>query len=156
MAGTAHLTAIALLTATGALAQQLPDGPGKAELQKLCVQCHELARSVSLRQDRVGWSATLDKMVALGAKGTPEELKAVLDYLAEHYPAGEMPPIDINKAEAIDLEAGLTLLRSQARLIIKYRDEHGPFHSLDDLKKVPGLDFAKIEAKKDRLIFLTQ
>ena len=155
MAGTAHLTAIALLTATGALAQQLPDGPGKAELQKLCVQCHELARSVSLRQDRVGWSATLDKMVALGAKGTPDELKAVLDYLVERYPADEMPPIDINKAEAIDLEAGLTLLRSQARLIIKYRDEHGPFHSLDDLKKVPGLDFAKIEVKKGRLIFLT-
>ena len=156
MTRTAHLAAAALLLATGATAQQLPDGPGKAELQKLCSECHETARSVSMRQDRAGWSETVHKMVALGAKGTPQELKAVLDYLVEHYPADEIPPIDINKAEAIDLEAGLTLLRSQARLIIKYREEHGPFHSLEDLKKVPGLDVAKIEAKKNRLIFLTQ
>jgi competence protein ComEA len=151
----AHLTGALLLLAAGATAQQLPDGPGKAELQKLCSQCHELARSVSMRQDRVGWSETVHKMASLGAKGTPEELKAITDYLAQHYPAGEIPPIDINKAEAIDLEAGLTLLRSQARLIIKYREEHGPFHSLEDLKKVPGLDVAKIEAKKNRLVFLT-
>ena len=156
MTRTAHLTVAALLLATGATAQQLPDGPGKAELQKLCSQCHELARSASMRQDRVGWSETMNKMVALGAKGTPKELNAILDYLVEHYPAGENPPIDVNKAEAIDLEAGLTLLRSQAKLIIKYREEHGPFHSLEDLKKVPGLDVAKIEAKKDRLIFLKQ
>jgi competence protein ComEA len=156
MTRTAHLTAAALLLAAGATAQQLPDSPGQAEMQKLCSQCHELARAVSMRQDRAGWSETMHKMVALGAKGTPEELKAVLDYLVKHYPAGEVPPIDINRAEAIDLEAGLTLLRSQARLIIQYRDEHGPFHSLEDLKKVPGLDVAKIEAKKDRLIFLTR
>ncbi len=152
----AYLTAAALLLATGATAQQLPDGPGKAELQKLCSQCHEVANSFSLRQDLAGWSETVHKMAALGAKGTPAELIAVIDYLVEHYPADEIPPIDINKAEAIDLEAGLTLLRSQARLIIKYREEHGPFHSLEDLKKVPGLDVAKIEAKKNRLIFLTQ
>ncbi len=156
MTRTAHLTAAALLLATGATAQQLPDGPGKAELQKLCSQCHDVANSVSLRQDRAGWSETVHKMAALGAKGTPAELKAVIDYLVEHYPADEIPPIDINKAEAIDLEAGLTLLRSQARLIIKYREEHGAFHSLEDLKKVPGLDVAKIEAKKNRLIFRTQ
>jgi competence protein ComEA len=154
MTRTAHLTTAALLLATAAMAQQFPDGPGKAELEKLCTGCHDMSISVALRQNRAGWTETVDKMVGFGVQGTSEELKTLLDYLAKHYPAGEIPPLNVNKAEAIDLEAGLTLLRSQARLIIKYREEHGPFRSLEDLKKVPGVDVAKIEAKKDRLVFL--
>jgi competence protein ComEA len=47
----------------------------------------------------------------------------------------------------------LSLLRSQAALIIQYRDKNGGFKSIEDLKKVPGVDAAKIEARKDRLIF---
>ena len=138
--------------AAGAWAQ-LPDGPGKAETQKLCVQCHELERSISLRQDRAGWQATIDKMATLGMKGTEKEIEATLDYLALNYPAEEIPRINVNKARAIDLESGLSLPRSQAALIIQYRTKNGDFHSIEDLKKVPGVDVAKIEAKKDRLVF---
>jgi competence ComEA-like helix-hairpin-helix protein len=39
----------------------------------------------------------------------------------------------------------------EAEAIAKYRKENGAFKIVDDLKKVPGLDFKKIEAKKDRL-----
>jgi competence protein ComEA len=132
---------------------QLPDGPGQAETQAICSQCHELARAISLRQDRAGWQSTVDKMVTLGAKGTDKEFQLVVDYLFKNYPGEEMARIKINEAKAIDLEAGLSLLRSQARAIIAYRDKNGPFKSLEDLKKVPGIDFAKIEAKKGRLAF---
>ena len=132
---------------------QLPDGPGKAETEKLCSQCHELARSISLRQDHAGWEATVDKMVSLGAKATDKETGAVIDYLAAHFAAEEIPRINVNKARAIDLESGLTLRRSEAAAIIEYRNKNGPFKSIADLKKVPGIDAAKIEAKKDRLIF---
>lgn len=145
------LLAFAFL-ARGAWAQ-LPDGPGKAETERLCSQCHELARSISLRQDRAGWEATVDKMVSLGAKATDQETGAVIDYLAAHFAAEEVPRINVNKARAIDLESGLTLRRSEAAAIIEYRTKNGPFKSIDDLKKVPGIDAAKIEAKKDRLIF---
>jgi len=148
-------TRILLLSAVfaaGAWAQ-LPDGNGKAETEKLCSQCHELARSISLRQDRAGWQATMDKMVTLGLKGTDQEVLAVVDYLAAHYPADEVPRINVNQARAIDLESGLTLRRSQAAAIIEYRTRNGPFKSLGDLEKVPGIDVAKIEAKKDRLEF---
>jgi competence protein ComEA len=51
------------------------------------------------------------------------------------------------------LESGLSLPRSQAAAIVQYRDKNGDFHSIEDLKKVPGVDAAKIEAKKDRLLF---
>jgi len=132
---------------------QLPEGPGRAETQAICSQCHELARSISLRQDKAGWQATIDKMVTLGAKGSDKDFQLVVDYLAKNYPGEEMPPINVNEARAIDLESGLTLLRSQARAIIAYRDKNGPFKSIEDLEKVPGVDVAKIEARKNRLVF---
>ena len=132
---------------------QLPDGPGKAETEKICSQCHELERSVSLRQDRDGWQATLNKMITLGAKGTDQEFQAVVDYLAKNYPGDGIPRINVNKARAIELESGLTLKRSEAAAIVAYREKHGDFKSIEDLKKVPGIDPAKIETKKDRLSF---
>jgi competence protein ComEA len=146
------LLAAALLTASAAFAQ-LPDGPGKAETEKVCSQCHEVERSVSLRQDRAGWQSTIDKMVNLGAKASDQDLQRILDYLSAHYAADEVPKLNVNKARAIELESALSLKRSEAAAIIEYREKHGPFKSVADLKKVPGIDAAKIEAKKDRLAF---
>jgi competence protein ComEA len=140
------------LFAQEALAQ-LVDAPGRAETEKLCKGCHEMARSVSLRQDRAAWQRTLTKMTAFGMKGTDEEFNLVLDYLAKNYPAGEVPPVNVNKATAIEMESRLSLRRSQAAAVIAYRTKNGPFKSLEDLKKVPLIDAEKIEAKKDQIIF---
>jgi competence protein ComEA len=145
--------AILTLLLTGAAWGQFPDGPGKAEMTKVCSGCHELERSAAMHQDRDGWRTTVDKMVALGAKGTEQEFAAALDYLAKTFPAEEIPRLNVNKATAIDLESRLTLKRSEAAAIIQYREKNGPFRSIADLKKVPGIDAAKIEAKKDRLVF---
>jgi competence protein ComEA len=144
---------VILALAAGAAHAQLPDGPGKAETEKVCSQCHELARSISLRQDRAGWQTTVDKMATLGANASQADLQRIADYLAEHYGPEEIPRININKCRAIDLESGLSLKRSEAAAIIEYRDKNGPFKSIEDLKKVPNIDVAKIEAKKDRLAF---
>jgi competence protein ComEA len=140
------------LLAAAAFAQ-LPDGPGKAQTEKICSQCHELERAIAPRQDRAGWQATVDQMVNMGAKGTQPDFAAVLDYLAAHFPADDVPRININKCRQIELESGLSLKRSEAAAIVEYRTKNGPFKSIDDLKKVPGIDAGKIEAKKDRLAF---
>jgi len=143
----------ALAVAPAILNAQYRQGPGREEMQKICSGCHELERSVSLRQDRDGWKTTINKMISLGAQGSEEEFAATLDYLAENYPATGLPRLNVNTARAIDFEARLSLRRSQSALIIRYRDEHGNFRSLEDLKKVAGVDMAKIEAKKDILTF---
>ena len=132
---------------------QLPDGPGREETERICKNCHELARSVSRRQDRDGWQVTLNKMVALGTKATDQELALILDYLAKHFPAEEIPPVNVNTAPAIELESRLSLRRSQAAAVIAYREKNGRFKSIEDLKKVPGVDAEKIDAKKDRIVF---
>ncbi len=144
---------LGLLLAMLAGAQELPDGPGRKELETKCKQCHELARSISLRQDRDGWSTTMAKMVAFGMKLTEQEQNLILDYLAKHYPAEDIPKINVNTASAIELESGLSLRRSQAAAVLAYRAKNGEFKSLEDLKKVPLIDPEKIESHKDRIAF---
>src|SRR5439155_22223491 len=124
---------------------QLPDGPGREETERICKNCHELARSVSRRQDRDGWQVTLNKMVALGTKATDQELALILDYLAKNFPAEEIPPVNVNTAPAIELESRLSLRRSQAAAVIAYREKNGRFKAIEDLKKVPGVDAEKID-----------
>jgi competence protein ComEA len=92
-------------------------------------------------------------MVAFGMKTTDAEINTVVEYLARSYPADDVPRLKVNEAEAIDFESILSLKRSQALAVIKYREKNGKFKSIADLKKVPGLDAAKLEEKKDRLIF---
>lgn len=153
------LTALAFFVASTWLAsaasqtRPMPDGPGKTETAKFCSTCHELDKSLSLKQDRAGWQRTVEKMVAFGMKTTDAEINTVVEYLSRSYPADDVPRLKVNSADAIEFESILSLKRSQANAVIQYREKNGKFKSIADLKKVPGIDPAKIEAKKDRLIF---
>jgi len=147
----ACLCAFALVFFATATWAQLPDGPGKDVTLKVCKQCHEIERAVAPRQNMEGWQATMDKMLALGAQISDQDYTTIVEYLAKNFPAEEIPKLNINKAGAIDFESRLSLPRSQAAAIIEYRTKNGPFKSVDELKKVPGVDAAKIDAKKDRL-----
>jgi competence protein ComEA len=131
--------------------EALPAGPGRDITLKVCSGCHQPGIVASLRLTREGWAAVVKDMVKEGAKGTDAELAQVVDYLSTNF-VGEAPrPINLNTAPAIDLESVAGLLRSEARALIAYR-EKTPCKSLDDLKNVPGLDFKKIEAAKDRVV----
>ena len=58
----------------------------------------------------------------------------------------------MNTAPAIDLESVAGLLRKEAAALIAYRAKHGPCKTLEDLKKIPGVDFRKINRRRDRLV----
>jgi len=132
---------------------QLPEGPGKEVTARICSQCHEIARAVALKQDRDGWQGTINKMSVLGMQAKPEEIREAIDYLARNYPADALPKVNVNTADPIDLESAFTLTRSETAALAAYRTKHGKFKSLDDLKNIPGVSFAKFEAHKDRLAF---
>jgi len=136
----------------GAFAQ-LPDGPGKEETQKLCSQCHEIERVFSLRQDHDAWQAEVNKMVTFGMRANDDDVHLVVDYLAKSFPGEPVPRLNVNTATAIQFESALSLRRSESALVIEYRIKNGNFKSLEDFKKIPGVPFAKFEAKKDRLLF---
>lgn len=147
------LLAIAPAMYAQSSSNSLPDGPGKQTTITLCGKCHSPERVTALHQDRREWMRTIAKMVSMGAGGTDAQLNEVLTYLSTHFPPLPPAPVNINTADAVELESSLLLLKSEARAVIQYRKEHGDFKSLDDLRKVPGLDFNKIEENKSRIVF---
>lgn len=147
---------VCLLAATATAleaASALPDGPGKQLTVTICGKCHSPDRAAALHQTRRGWDMEIAKMVGMGATGTDDQLNEVADYLAKSFPEPPPRPLNINTATPVDLESSLLLLKSEAKAIVQYRTQNGNFKSLDDLRKVPGLDFKKIEEKKDRIAF---
>lgn len=49
-------------------------------------------------------------------------------------------PVNINTADAATLAAGIKGVGDKkAQAIVKYRKEHGPFRSVDELANVPGI-----------------
>ncbi len=131
----------------------LPDGPGKQTTVHVCGTCHAPERVTSLHQSRGKWQETISKMVSMGANASDDQLNSVLLYLSKSFPPSPVMPIDVNTASPVDLESSLLLLKSEARAVIQYRNENGGFHSLDDLHKVPGLNFKKIEENKALIVF---
>jgi competence protein ComEA len=127
----------------------LPDGPGKDVTVKACGTCHEARRAASVRLTREGWAAVIDGMIKRGARVSDEEFPIVLDYLSTHFLGEALLPLNVNTASQIDLESAGGLLRREAAAVIRYRDTHGRFKTLDELKKVPGLDFKKIDSRRD-------
>ena len=134
----------------------LPEGPGKAQVLELCSACHEAAKATSVKLTREGWIETIDRMKAFGASGSDEGFAAVLEYLSTHFRGDTVRPLDMNTAEAIDLESVLQLLRRESKAVLEYRSKRGKLSSLDDLKGLDPAIYKKIEAKKDRIVFQTQ
>jgi competence protein ComEA len=146
------------LVAPGAareLAQDpLPDAPGKEQVVAVCSKCHEPQRVAALRLTREGWEEVVAKMQTLGAKASEEDFQKITDYLSENF-KGEAPkPLNLNSAAAIDLESVAGLLRKEAAAWMDWRARHGSCNALDDLKKVPGVPFKKIDERRDRLVCL--
>jgi len=59
----------------------------------------------------------------------------------------------VNKATAGEIEQVFGVNETIAAGVVAYRDQQGGFKTIDDLKKAPNLDGAKVDALKARLIF---
>ena len=134
----------------------LPDAPGKDITVKVCASCHAAETVASVRHTPDGWRDVIAKMVAAGAEGTEQELESVFQYLSTQFPVEGQKALNLNlnTATAIELESVAGLLRKEAAALIAHREKNGPCKKLDDLKKISGLDYKKIEARKERLACL--
>ena len=133
-----------------AQAQDLPAGKGKELVENTCGSCHGLDVVVAQHATKDGWASIVDYMVSRGATGTPEEITTIVEYLAKNFPAAKT---NVNKATSTDLQSQLELTAKDADAIVKYRTDHGDFKDWDSLAKVPGIDTAKLTAKKDSIAF---
>ena len=140
--------AAALLCAAPQSDYKLPNGPGKAVVEKICSKCHDLEGVVRNRNTREGWEMVVDEMMARGAEGTDQEIDQVIEYLATNF-----AKINVNKAKTDELIEGVGLSKDIAAAIVAYREKNGPFKEWSDLERVPGVDLKKIQDKKGRIVF---
>jgi competence protein ComEA len=106
-------------------AQKLPDGEGKALVEKVCSSCHGLDTALAEGYSEQGWKKLVNTMIARGAEASDDELDIMVKYLAKNFPAAGASNVGVNKATAKD---------------ISYRRENGNFKNLPDVKKVSGVD----------------
>ena len=58
---------------------------GQALMAAQCGRCHPLSRVTSKQKTAAEWKITVDRMISRGAKLTPQEEQALIDYLAQNY-----------------------------------------------------------------------
>ena len=138
-----------LAAALPAAAQSLPEGPGKDLVEVICSSCHSTERIAAKQWTKPQWQAKVLEMLQEEPDVTQPERDRIVEYLAKTFPA----KVNVNKADAKELETALDLSPENAAAIVQYREKNGPFKKLDDLKKVPGLDAAKLDSEKGRLEF---
>ena len=137
-----------------ASAQSLPDGPGKELVEVICSACHPTDHVVGKQWTKPEWQNKVLEMLQEEADVTQPERDTIIFYLTRNFgKPGVTPKTNVNQAAAKELELELEISSKSAESIVRYREEKGAFKTLADLKKVPGLDAAKIEARKDRLEF---
>jgi competence protein ComEA len=133
---------------------QLPDAPGKDVVQRVCGACHAPEMVIGKGNTRDGWTQVVDQMVSRGAQGSDEDFGTVVDYLTANFPPkSEGSKVNVNKAAASELQTGLQLSAKDSAAMVDYRKQNGNFKTLDDLKKVPGIDAAKLDGEKDKIEF---
>ena len=118
-----------------------------ADFETVCEACHS-ASIVSDMRTEGEWRETVEHMVSIGAKGTGEQMEAVMRVLLR-----TQTKVNVNTATAAQLPLVLDISDAAAQAVVKYRARHGRLKTLDDLKKVPGINAAKLDARQDRVVF---
>lgn len=131
-----------------AAAQELPEGSGKAVVQKICTTCHGLDYLVPSERTVPVWRDTLDLMRGYGAEATEEQWKTITEYIIAN-----LAYLNVNAATAEDIGLVFAVNEKIAQDVVAYREKQGAFKTIDDLKKAPDLDAQKVDALQARLLF---
>ncbi len=127
---------------------KLPEAPGKQVFVAVCTSCHDASLMTDSPRTIEGWVDVVYLMKDFGAMATEAEWKTVTDYMVTN-----LALLEVNKAEAAHVQLVFGVSEAAAKDVVAYRDKQGGFKTIEDLKKAPGLDAAKIDGLKERLIF---
>ncbi len=132
------------------MAQTFPDGPGKDTFEATCSVCHSPVAVIGLHKTKAEWRSKVNEMLKEQTDVPASDVNAIVEYLAKNFPAAK---VNINKAGASEIETALGLSSKDAAAVVQYRQDKGAYKTVDDLKKVPGIDTTKIDAAKQLIEF---
>ena len=128
---------------------ELPPGEGRETVVAICGDCHGPEMVASQRRSRVEWETLVEDMASRNGVASDDQKKVIATYAIHNF-----GKVNINIATADEVVDIVQLPAAQATAIVEYRTKSGEFKTLDDLRKVPGVDFAKIQERKDRIGFV--
>ena len=148
---TAHVSArrasAAQQTATGERSAS-DEAADKALLETVCGSCHDAGQVAGPFRAPAEWDELIGRMQSYGATASEAQFDQVRGYLLRSYGKA-----NVNTSAAKDLAPVLDVTPTLADAIVKHREQNGRFQSLDDLKRVAGLDAAKVDGRKNRISF---
>jgi competence ComEA-like helix-hairpin-helix protein len=128
---------------------ELPPGEGRQAVLSMCSGCHGLGTSVAQRRTQKQWQTVVETMMSIGAPGSKETAASAVAYLAWRFGR-----VNVNAATEEEIVRILEIPPAQAAAIVEYRNHEGRLKSIDELKKVPGIDAAGIARRQDRIAFV--
>ena len=126
----------------------LPPGAGRERVIAVCSECHGVGVIPLQTRSRSDWRSLITDMALCGGIATREDIEVIIDYAFTHFGI-----INVNSADERDLRHALQLTPAEAAAVIDYRGKNGKFRRLEDMRRVKGLDFAKVEERKARVVF---
>jgi competence protein ComEA len=85
-------SAFLFLALAASAADKLPDGPGRATVQRVCSACHAVEVFTTQAHDRQEWADIVTEMSNSGADATEDEFKEIVNYLAKNFPKEKKAP----------------------------------------------------------------
>ena len=137
---------IAAALVSGAALAAGPD-PNLEAVQTVCGRCHTTAVFLDKPRSWDRWNDVFADMTQRGANGTDEQLERVTTYFLEN-----LTFVNVNTSPAEEIAGVLGVGENVAQAIIASRQRH-PFVNLTELRAVAGVDPAKLELRKSRILF---
>jgi DNA uptake protein ComE-like DNA-binding protein len=138
------IVATALVAATALAADT---DPNLEAVQTVCGRCHTTAVFLDKPRAWDRWNDVFADMTQRGANGTDEQLERVTTYFLEN-----LTFVNVNTSPADEIAGVLGVGDDVARAIIASRQRQ-PLANLAALLAVPGVDPAKLELRKSRILF---
>jgi competence protein ComEA len=132
---------------TGSEASSREEKADRVAFEGVCGTCHPTSMAGDIRTESE-WVETVEEMVKIGAKGSDEQFDRLMRFLLR-----TRTKVNVNNATAPEIAPVLDVSEATAQAIVKRRLETGGFKTLAELKKIPGVDAAKLDARKDRVVF---
>ena len=132
-------------------AKNLPDGPGKETVAKVCIDCHTAGTFRKMRFTEAEWDDKVGDMVDRGAKADERQQAEIVAYLVRNFGPGAR--VNMNTAPLSELMVVLGFGADESKALVAYRTDHGAFKDWSEVAKVSGVDAKKVESQKDKMAF---
>ena len=142
------LVALAVWAQAPEAEPKLPEGEGKALVEAICSFCHPPPYPLRKRLTEPEWRLLVIEMLQ-EEEVTQQEKDSIVAYLAKALPKR----VNVNKGTQQDLQLVLEVTPAEAAAIVGYRLGNGGFKTIEDLKKVPGVDAGKLDGMRERVEF---